>query len=335
MEVVSSGQGGAASTAQLGFDIQYLKAVDWLVERRVVAKTWPKALKTVHAKLEAALEARLPDEVPGVAEALPSRTQQGTTYFECAHVVKLLHEANLGSKNLIGQYTNPHMARWADVVKRYEAGHIFLVDTAQYLIHNCSYELPALKKEMGRAEKELAELQRRQAEYTRLAEASRARFTATCTRKQIPPCDRDELKAELRGSLAQLRPLYDRVARLAQLEPLPSACRAYKTAVEFALEKAAAVSASGAAPQPGKAKGKPAAAAPTASPGATSAAALPLLSRLQGMDLAAVSFDAAATGGAAGGAAAGGAAAGGAAEVEIDWGGGGGGGGGGEEEEEE
>eukprot|EP00665_Eupelagonemidae_sp_cell47_P011352 gene11353-2106_t len=78
MEVVSSGQGGAASTAQLGFDIQYLKAVDWLVERRVVAKTWPKALKTVHAKLEAALEARLPDEVPGVAEALPSRTQQGT-----------------------------------------------------------------------------------------------------------------------------------------------------------------------------------------------------------------------------------------------------------------
>ena len=48
--------------------------------------------------------------------------------------------------------------------KRFESGSVHLVDAAQYLVHQCTYELPALKQEMQRAERELHELQRRQQE---------------------------------------------------------------------------------------------------------------------------------------------------------------------------
>jgi hypothetical protein len=145
-----------------------LRGADWLVERRVVGSSWQKALRTAHAKLVAALEAERPP-VGGIDTILPpGRTQQATTYFDCVRVLEALKQAGLDEKSFLGQYTNPHTARWAEVVKKYEAGSVFLIDAAQSLVHGCAYELPALKKEMARAERELTELQRRQAEYTRL-----------------------------------------------------------------------------------------------------------------------------------------------------------------------
>ena len=47
IEQVGSGQ--EKPTAMLPLDIPYLKAVDWLVERRVVPSSWPKSLRAAHA----------------------------------------------------------------------------------------------------------------------------------------------------------------------------------------------------------------------------------------------------------------------------------------------
>ena len=74
-------------------------------------------------------------------------------------VLQLLQEGGLcEEKTFLGSYSNPHAASWADIVKRYESGSVFLVELAQSLVQNCSYELPAIKKEMARAQKELHEL---------------------------------------------------------------------------------------------------------------------------------------------------------------------------------
>ena len=138
---------------------------DWLIERRVLSKgSYQKALRTVHAKIAAALAEERPD-CPGVAEVLPPGIEQEkVSYATCCRVLELLKEGGLlAEKSFLGSYTNPHAARWADIVKRYEAGSIFLVDMAQGLTHNCTYELPAIKKDMGRAQKELHELERKQA----------------------------------------------------------------------------------------------------------------------------------------------------------------------------
>ena len=138
---------------------------DWLIERRVLSKgSYQKALRTVHAKIAAALAEERPD-CPGIAEVLPPGIEQEkVSYVTCCRVLELLKEGGLlAEKTFLGSYTNPHAARWADIVKRYEAGSIFLVDMAQGLTHNCTYELPAIKKDMGRAQKELHELERKQA----------------------------------------------------------------------------------------------------------------------------------------------------------------------------
>jgi hypothetical protein len=358
VETVASGEGGSLPPAdpstQLPLDIQYLKAVDWLVERRVVNSSWQKGLRVAQAKLEEALKADRPP-VAGVDAVLPGdRTQEGTTYFECAKVLAMLKEAGMDEKSFLGAFTNSHTARWAEVVKKYEAGNVFLVDTAQYLVQQTSYELPALKKEVGRAEREQAELLRRQADFVSMAEASRVRYAQACAKKQMRECAREDLRAELRKSLSQLRPLYDRVARLAQQPTLVQACAAYKAFVIYALgkagETAAADDAAGGGAGAGAAKGAKGAKGGKGGPKASEAALaaepvaafdgstmLPALSRLLSIDLASQSLlseRAAAEGVAEAGAVpsggidwgGGGSGGGGEEAVEVDWGGGGGGG---------
>lgn len=134
---------------------------EWLVQRRVVSSSWQKGLRVAHAKLEALLAQERPG-VPGVSEAIPPlKRREEVTYFDCAKVLKLMTEAGRGNKNFLGQYTDPETALWADAVKRFESGAVLLVDSAHFLVHHVAYELPALKKELARADKELAELQRR------------------------------------------------------------------------------------------------------------------------------------------------------------------------------
>ena len=330
VERVASGEGGSRAPDTLPIDIQYLKAVDWLVERRVVSSSWQKTLRTAQAKLNDALQADRPP-VAGIEEVLPAgRQQEGTTYFECARVVSLLKEAGLGDKNFLGAFTNEHTARWADVVKRYESGSVFLIDTAQYLIHNVAYELPALKKELSRAEKELAELQRRHAEFVAMAEATRVRYTAACGKKQISAGERQQIRTALRSSLAQLRPLYDSVARLAQHPDLLAAREMYIGVTKFAMERAGETGGeeaggSGKASKGAKSGGKQGAVAAKAPPAAAAAldpdAVLPTLRRLQAIDLAAAAPLAAGAASASAGAVEGDAGGASAATGGIDWGG--------------
>ena len=282
-------------TATLPVDIPYAKAVDWLVERRIVNASWQKTLRTAHAKLTAALESERPP-VSTIDAILPvDCTQQATTYFDCVKVLAALKEAGLDEKSFLGAYTNAHTARWAEVVKKYESGAVYLVDAAQSLVQGCAYELPALKKEISRAERELVELQRRQAEYTRLAEASRTRFVQACSKRQIAMEESAAgLKDELRLSIAQLRPLYDKLTRRVQAAPFPAAVSEYKQVVTYALDKVEV---------PSGECGDP-------------SALLPLVTRVQLIDLSLVDPSSMAVGGGGGGGGGGGA-------IEVDWGGGG------------
>ena len=317
IERVGSGEGGArSSTASLPVDIPYSKVVEWLIERRVVAPTWQRSLRTAQAKLEAALEEERPP-VPGIDSVIPpGRSAENTTYFECVRVVYLLKEAGLADKNFLGSYTNVHTARWTDVLKRYESGQVYLIGVAQYLTQHVAYELPAIKKDIARAERELAELQRRQTEYVRMAEASQVRYAEACTKKRIAEGERHRIREQLRSSMCQLRPLYDCAVRLAQQPPVVAACAAYKELVAFSYAKAAETTAGGQAnAYEGRTKqGKQGAAL------ATSAGApgemLSTLSRLQAIDVSSMplaseadqDFDA--PGGDSSSAA-----------IEIDWGG--------------
>ena len=129
--------------------------------------------------------------------ALLATPEERFSYYEAAEVLEVLKGAGLAEKNFIGQYSNAYTAKWADAVRRYESGGVYLAEGAQRLVHQCSYELPELKKEVSRAEKELCELQRREAEYLRLAEAAQKRFEEACAKRKIGVCGRAEVRERL------------------------------------------------------------------------------------------------------------------------------------------
>ena len=333
------GGSGPPKGDELPLDLQYDKAIDWLVGQRKVPRDWQRTLKAAQARLGAALalaEGRPELDALGALLATP---EERFSYYEAAEVLEVLKGAGLAEKNFIGQYSNAYTAKWADAVRRYESGGVYLAEGAQRLVHQCTYELPALKKEVSRAEKELSELQRREAEYLRLAEAAQKRFEEACAKRKIGVCGRAEVRERLQLSLSQLRPLHLRAAALCQGEKVAAAAAFYRAFVRFCLEKAPADE-----PAKGKAKG---AKAKASSPEETAAACLPTLGELQRLELPDDDDDAGAAAGGGGGGGGGGGAATGAAEIDwggddggagaaggaadIDWGGGGddGGGGGG------
>ena len=188
-------------------DIPFDRTTEWLLERRIVGASYTKSLRTVHARLAAALAAERPAEAPAVAQLVPPGTERASlTYFDAKAVMQALLDAGLGEKTLFGGYSNAHTAQWADIVRRFEAGSIHLADAASAMAQAVGYELPALKKEAARAEKELSELVRRQGEYERLAAAAEERYVAACDKKGLgTDCSREEIGRRLRESRSLLR----------------------------------------------------------------------------------------------------------------------------------
>jgi len=223
----------------LPIDIPYDRAAEWLVQRKIVGSTYSKSLRTVHARLAAALAEPRPPIDEAAALVPIGAARESVTYFDCARLLAALRAAGMADKNFLGQYTDAHAARWGDVVRRYESGALYLADASSFMVQQVGYELPALKAEASRAEKELAELQRRQGEYTRLAAGSRERFVAACEKKQLGAgCEREDLGRRLRESRGQLRATYHGVAELLQSETMVDTARVYREFVKHLLTEA-------------------------------------------------------------------------------------------------
>jgi hypothetical protein len=224
----------------LPIDIPFDSAAEWLVQRKLVSSSYAKSLRAVHAKLAAALAEERPPVAAAAALVPAGAPRESVTYFDCVRLMAALKEAGLAEKNFLGQYTDAHASRWGEVVRRYESGCAFLADAAAFLVQQVGYELPALKAEAVRAQRELSELQRRQGEYVRLASAARDRFVAACEKRKLSgDCGRDEIGRRLRESRAQLRGTYAQVAALCQGNPMVEAVRLYCDFVSHCLGVAA------------------------------------------------------------------------------------------------
>lgn len=134
---------GDGDEEPLPLDVHYEQALTWLRDRNKLSKQWQKGYRTVRSRVEKALS-EPHCEVPAVAALLRSAN---VNYETCVSVLECLRAEGLDKRNMIGQYSDPHMRKWAAIVSLYERDELVLAEIAQELVHTANYEMCALTRD--------------------------------------------------------------------------------------------------------------------------------------------------------------------------------------------
>ncbi|KAM8837629.1 CDK5 regulatory subunit-associated protein 3 isoform 2-T2 [Spinachia spinachia] len=101
-------------------------------------------------------------------------------YFHCLRIVEILKGTEASSKNIFGRYSSQRMKDWQEIISLYEMDNIYLAEVASLLSRNVSYEGPALRKQLAKAQQLQQELSRREVECQSSAANLRERYYAAC-----------------------------------------------------------------------------------------------------------------------------------------------------------
>ncbi|KAK3578328.1 hypothetical protein CHS0354_039035 [Potamilus streckersoni] len=189
----------------LPIDIHYNKLLDWLLNRRHCNQNWQTVAHVIHEKINEALR-----DMPQTEEL--SKVLQGTSslnYSHCKQILNLLESTESNKKNIFGQYTSQRMKDWSDIIKLYERDGVYLADTAQMLMRNVNYEIPALKKQMAKCQQVQKECDRKEAEYVSKAAELRKKYETSC--KQIG-IEGKKIKSELAALVKDLPSVFSKIA---------------------------------------------------------------------------------------------------------------------------
>lgn len=97
-------------------------------------------------------------------------------YFICKQIIEILKETERHSKNLFGYYSSQRMKDWQEIVQAYQKDGIYLAELAATLIRNVTYEVPNLKRTIGRMQQLHDEYNRKQDEYLKQSAALRKEY---------------------------------------------------------------------------------------------------------------------------------------------------------------
>ncbi|XP_044036003.1 CDK5 regulatory subunit-associated protein 3 isoform X1 [Siniperca chuatsi] len=159
----------------LPIDIQTSKLLDWLLDRRHCNLKWQSAVKSIREKINAAIQ-----DMPENEEIKQLLSGSYIHYFHCLRIVEILRGTEASSKNIFGRYSSQRMKDWQEIVSLYEADNIYLAEVASLLSRNVSYEGPALRKQLAKAQQLQQELSRREVECQSSAADLRERYYAAC-----------------------------------------------------------------------------------------------------------------------------------------------------------
>uniref|UniRef100_A0A671WPZ7 CDK5 regulatory subunit associated protein 3 n=1 Tax=Sparus aurata TaxID=8175 RepID=A0A671WPZ7_SPAAU len=138
----------------LPIDIQTSKLLDWLLDRRHCNLKWQSAVKIIREKINAAIQ-----DMPENEEIKQLLAGSYIHYFHCLRIVEILKGTEASSKNIF-EMKNFHVA--------------------SLLSRNVSYEGPALRKQLAKAQQLQQELSRREVECQSSASDLRERYYAAC-----------------------------------------------------------------------------------------------------------------------------------------------------------
>ncbi|XP_052426927.1 CDK5 regulatory subunit-associated protein 3 isoform X1 [Carassius gibelio] len=156
-------------------DIQTSKLLDWLVDRRHCTLKWQSAVMTIREKINAAIQ-----DMPENEEIKQLLSGSYIHYFHCLRIIEILKGTEASTKNIFGRYSSQRMKDWQEIVSLYEKDNVYLAEVASILIRSVSYEGPALRKQVSKAQQLQQELSRRELECQSGATDMRERYYAAC-----------------------------------------------------------------------------------------------------------------------------------------------------------
>ncbi|XP_075950264.1 CDK5 regulatory subunit-associated protein 3 [Anarhichas minor] len=193
-------------------DIQTSKLLDWLLDRRHCNLKWQNAVKDIREKINAAIQ-----DMPENEEIKQLLSGSYIHYFHCLRIVEILKGTEASSKNIFGRYSSQRMKDWQEIVSLYETDNFYLAEVASLLSRNVSYEGPALRKQLAKAQQLQQELSRREVECQSSAADLRERYYAACKQYGITGENvARELQALVKDLPAVLGEVGKDVAKLAE-----------------------------------------------------------------------------------------------------------------------
>ncbi|XP_074475867.1 CDK5 regulatory subunit-associated protein 3 [Sebastes fasciatus] len=189
----------------LPIDIQTSKLLDWLLDRRHCNLKWQSAVKIIREKINASIQ-----DMPENEEIKQLLSGSYIHYFHCLRIVEILRGTEASSKNIFGRYSSQRMKDWQEIVSLYEADNVYLAEVASLLSRNVSYEGPALRKQLVKAQQLQQELSRRETECQSSAADLRERYYVACKQYGITG---EHVARELQALVKDLPAVLDEVGK--------------------------------------------------------------------------------------------------------------------------
>lgn len=189
----------------LPIDIQTSKLLDWLVDRRHCNLKWQSQVKIIREKINAAIQ-----DMPENDEIKQLLSGSYIHYFHCLRIVEILKGTEASSKNIFGRYSSQRMKDWQEIVSLYETDNVYLAEVASLLSRNVSYEGPALRKQLAKAQQLQQELSRREVECQSSATDLRGRYYTACKQYGIKG---ENVPRELQALVKDLPAVLDEVGK--------------------------------------------------------------------------------------------------------------------------
>lgn len=223
MQKQDDSTGNTREAELLPIDIYYNKLLDWLLDRRHCDVKWQTGVLEVREKINAAIQ-----DMPPVDEITQLLSGTYINYFHCIRIVELLKISESATKNIFGGYSSKRMKDWQEIVKLYEKNNINLAEAAHLLIRNVNYEIPSLKRQIGKCQQTQRDCTRKESEYSSNAALFKEKYQSVCRQMGIKG---DDVKTELLSLLNELPELYKGI--VSSIGSLKNATHYYEAFVNF------------------------------------------------------------------------------------------------------
>lgn len=177
----------------LPIDIDYVKCLPWLIDRRRVPRDWHLQLKTARTLARSAWAQTSPEIRTSLSLPLELSAHDTLTYAQVLHVYRGLTAEDVceewGSTqfDLLGRHVDPVRRAWKNALLGFEKNHVCLADLAQNIVRNVDVEAPALRDRIAKLTTDAADLARKDGPAVRAVTDMTERFRQECAQYNIDP----------------------------------------------------------------------------------------------------------------------------------------------------